>query len=98
MKQIYDESKNVPDEEAFIAQVAEALSKEIDNIKKSLGMPDAEVKDVDVAEGTVTLEDDNQTAKVESEELEDVAEEKLEETVNSPEEIKAFEKKLEAYL
>jgi len=98
MKQIYDESKNVPDEEAFVAQVAEALSEEIDNIKKSLGMPDAEVKDVDVAEGTVTLEDDNQTAKVESEELKDAVEEKPEETINSPEEIKAFEKKLEAYL
>ena len=93
MKQIYDESKNVENEDEFVNQVAMALSDEINNIKKSLGMPEAEVKDVDVDDGTVVIEDGEQKAEVESDVVKDAKE-----TINSPEEIKEFEKKLESYL
>lgn len=96
MRQVYIESKNVDNEEDFVAQVAEALSREIDSIKKSLGLSDeATVEDVDVDKGEATISDPatDTEATVESDAIKEAAD-----TINSPEEIAAFEKKLEAYL
>lgn len=96
MRQVYIESKNVDNEEEFVAQVAEALSREIGSIRKSLGLSDeAKVEDVDADKGEITISDPatDTDATVES----DVVKEATD-TINSPEEIAAFEKKLEAYL
>lgn len=96
MMQVYTESKNVDNEDEFVSQVAQALKSEIDSIKSTLGLSnEAEVKDVDIEKGEATIEDPatDTEVTVESDVASDAAE-----AINSPEEIAAFEKKLEAYL
>lgn len=99
MEQLYMEWVNYDgdlDEDAYVSQVAELLTQEIDKVKKALGFSEeAEVTDVDVKEGTVEITDPvtEEKAEVESEVIKGAEEE-----VNSPEEIAEFEKKLEAYL
>jgi hypothetical protein len=101
MEQLYMEWVNYDgelDEDAYVAQIAELLQKEVDKVKEALGFSDkAEVTDVDVSDGTVEITDPEteESAVVESEVVQDIT---SEDKVNSPEEIAEFEKKLEAYL
>jgi hypothetical protein len=101
MEQMYAswlEYEGDEDEDTWFNTVVEKLSQEIENIKKSLGFSkQAEVTDVDVKDGTIEITDPvtDESAVVESEVVKETT---PEETINSPEEIAEFEKKLEQYL